>query len=412
MQRILTRLSCTNRQVVDDELARPEQNSEAQRRVTSLARARENGLPMGCYTKVSSANKHQISEKRFASFSNEKKIEWLRRAVPQLPNNLSPCESPIMVGARRMNRKSALCFALEYSIKSKRGAVAAISRQLTGEYPADEARFSVFGVPFDGIRLRDWARSGIDQGIPGPPPPEMINDLGKSIHKNNSENVHDSRVKAFLLAQIECIRDRVPASDRISEQQAETEITAFLQTTCLSSKALSGMKRVTERSDTVDDFKDNVRAHLGILWNYIRSMPDQPTQELIKASLATKLREIHDEAPCGTGMITRLVDVPTAIDWSLTTHISQEHLQEELRTLAGAVNESCGTDPDLADQARTFASIKQLAVGSVTNDEFETQKLIRERFLHMADVEFGMLRGMDRSLVRREAVRVFPENAL
>jgi len=165
-------------------------------------------------------------------------------------------------------------------------------------------------------------------------------------------------------------------------------------------------------------FGESIKGTLCILWNYIRAVLDLDTRHQLKESMAAKLIEIHAESPCSTGMIERIIDIPTAIDWSITQKMSVQHLRDELQRMAGAVNESCDADPDinfLVDQATAikFSAEEVKDKGpteALTMLEKEITTLKRNRFLHTAQIELFTLRGIDSKLVKTVAESIFPEH--
>ena len=355
-------------------------------------------------------NSGTIEEAAFEAMTAEQKIEWLRRAVPPLPEDEDPGTNLILVGSRSMTRKSALCLALDFAIEHKRDLVPSICRQLTNEYRADDQTFSIMGVPFSRLRLCNWAREGLAPGMPAIVPPR-VEDLGKALYQDSSQNVHNTSVMNALSEQLSVIQNRVPESQRITDRQAESEIKAHIATAPASQSAQQGLALVLNRSDRVGHFGNSVKGSLTAMWNYIRTVRDPHIQQNLKSSMVSKLREIGSERPCTVGMITRIIDIPTAIDWSLTQTLSHEHLREELRTLAGAINESVNVELDISNQRRAFARYRQNSTDGSNSNEKELTGLIRERFMHTADIEFSMLRGIDRQVVRTQANHVFPESA-
>lgn len=106
-------------------------------------------------------------------------------------------------------------------------------------------------------------------------------------------------------------------------------------------------------------------------------------------------------------MIERIIDIPTAIDWSITQKISVEHLRIELQTLAGTINEEF--EREIADY---IGSIRREAGDShiTGNPEEIFTAMKRDRFLQTADIEFGMLRGIDCREVAAHAEQIFPKD--
>ena len=386
----------------------------ARNQLPSLPRHRSAGTPVveqaNAFRQPDVKKSETIGAARFEAMSAEQKIVWLRKAVPPLPVDEDPGTNLISVGSRNMTRKSALCLALDFAIEHKRDLVPSICTQLTQEYRADDQTFSIMGVPFSRLRLCNWAREGLEPGTPTTVPPR-VEDLGKALYEDNSQNVHKPSVVNALSAQLSVIRNRVPEGQRITDQQAEIEINAYLRSAPASQFTQGGLASVLNRTDCVADFGDSVKSSLTAVWNHIRNVRNSQIQQNLKASMASKLREIGRESPCTVGMITRIIDIPTAIDWSLTQTLSHEHLREELRTLAGAINEAVNVELDVSDQRRALARYQLESEDGHNVDDQEITGLIRERFMHTAEIEFSMLRGIERKIVLTEANHVFPVSA-
>lgn len=125
--------------------------------------------------------------------------------------------------------------------------------------------------------------------------------------------------------------------------------------------------------------------------------------------MATKFREIAREQPCMTGVSQRIVDIPTAVDWALTSNISVEHLRVELAQMAGAVNEAFEEDnEDNCELVRKEAQQEHV----VENPDQTISDIKRRIFMEKADFELVFLRNINADLVRHEAERIFPEGMI
>ncbi|MES2832097.1 MAG: hypothetical protein V4695_08905 [Pseudomonadota bacterium] len=359
-------------------------------------------------------SQQSISDANFNAMDLAGKIRWLRRSAPPLPEGSDPGTNNIEVGPRVMTRRNVLCLALDYAIQGKKEEVPAICRQLITEYQAQDMNFLVLGIPFSRNRLCDWAREGLAVETHVAAAPE-VQDMGKQLYNDNNQNVHAASVVIAMAAQLTTIRNRIPTSKNLSHAAAEAEIKSYLNTLGHGRAALKGLQIVSQRPEEITNFGESVQGCLTVLWNYIRAVEDPEMRLHLKESMAAKLGEIHREQPCATGMIERLIDIPTAIDWSITQKITLQHLRNELQTMAGAINESCDADDDMRTQA-------EIAVAEAQSDaskgqveaclDRETTKLKRDRFLHTARIELGLLRGIDQQLITAEAERIFPENMI
>ena len=227
------------------------------------------------------------------------------------------------------------------------------------------------------------------------------------MYVSDPQNVHNERVVKAHVEQLTKIRQRVTPNRRIDIASCENELTILLSTVPNRAAALHGLTLVQGRNDVISRFGVSVRATLTDVWNYIRETSDNELRSHLQLSLVAKLREINKERPCSVGMIERLIDTPTAIDWSITTALSTEHLREEMRTMAGTVNNTF--EDDIAEHIALIRAGQEPSDSNVDCENILTM-LKRDRFLQTADIEFGMLRGIDRKIVSREADRVFPKD--
>ena len=352
-----------------------------------------------------------MADHDFNSLTQKQKIDWLVACVTKIRARENHEQQYIVAGPRCLTPREAMTYALELAFESSRPDVQIISQQLLGEYSNRHRQFLFFGIPFDKIYLERWARNEIRGGsnisVDDSPVSPEIADLGKAMYMNDSQNVHNARVVKAQVAQLTKIRERVSLHRRIDTTACENELKLLLSTVPNSIAAANGLALVQGRNDAISHFGVSVRAALTDVWNYIRETSDDELRSHLQLSLAAKLREISNERPCGVGMIERLIDTPTAIDWSITTAISTEHLREEMRTMAGTVN---NTFEEEISEHIALVRAGQGSLDSNVDCEQILTKLKRERFLLTADIEFGMLRGIDRKIVSREADRVFPED--
>lgn len=375
------------------------------------------------------------AKQNFSGLRAPRKIEWLVSNARDIRSNPDRLDDRVVAGHRNLSAREALTFALEIAIESKKDQVPFIARELMEYFPEPGHRFQLFGVTFDSGRLALWANE--NERVSGAPTitqkimPAIVEGMDRALYTSNSQNVHDDAVKNAVTAQFQRIQNRIASVKQISYQETNVEIRNFLAKnstpSCSSSgtsspasagtssaaststqpmsDAMLGFLTVWDRTDIIDPFHVSPRHVLSCVWNYIRQVQDVNLQRNLKNALQEKLQEIVLENPCGMGMIERIIDTPTAIDWSLTSTISTDHLRDELRTLAGSVNSTF--EEEIADYIDAVRA--QVGTDSVHGDpEAEFTALKRDRFLQTALIEFSMFRGLDPALVRREAEHVFP----
>ena len=344
----------------------------------------------------------------FNTKSEAKKIDWLMKASPEIGDHACPLSGKIKAGKRQLNDREALCYALEMAIESKREKVPHICRRLLAAYPAVETRFTVFGIDFDRVRLMEWTQPDRLPDFSSLATSDVkteIKQLAKVLKNSNSQNVHTPAVAVAFADQLITIRARVTAANSLSQPAAEREIAEYLRTVPGSASALSGFNRAIGYRDQMANFGESVSSSIVTVWNYIRSVPDKTLQAQLKVSLASKLREIGIETPCATGMIERIIDTPTAIDFSITQHICMDEIRTELQTLAASVNEAME-----AEHGDYMAALRSEAgeshIDGDPDEHFAALK--RDAFIQAAEVEFCKLRGLTKSLLIIEANRIFP----
>lgn len=345
-----------------------------------------------------------VSEQAFSAMSNSQKTQWLVASAQRIRDDENCMQQHIIVGDRKLSGREAVTFALELASQFNRRQVPAIARRLLEDYP--NPHFYFFGVRFESTRLEGWAREGIQSASEVEVTPQ-VQDLGKLLYENNSQNVHAGEAKAAQVAQLQRIKQRVVPGLCISTSSAEKEIHDYLTASAANiEQAQRGFNKVKALTDGVAGFNNqSPRDCLTLVWNYIRQISDDQLKADLGSALKTRFNELGREQICALGTIERMIDVPTGIDWSITAKISTEHLREELRTLAGTVNN--GFEDEIKDYMRTVRD----AVGTseVTgNPEAIFTSMKRDRFLATADIEYGILRKLDRAVVATQAKHVFP----
>jgi len=359
---------------------------------------------------------HQkISDNAFDQKSAARKIDWLLRAVRESREGRNLYLSQIAVGSRRLSNKEALCLALENGIASARDKVPEICEELIVRYEAEEVKFTLFGVAFPQSRVAEWSRHGLTNvdGVTGNN--DAVEDLGnleKILHVNNSQNVHSPETMIAMANQLRRIANLVPEEMRVSRKVAEKEIRDYLRSRPSHGVPLAGYKIVEGKQAELINFGCSTRDALTIMWNYIRAVSDQELQTNLKNAMVVRLIEIAEEGPtgpCATGTISRVIDIPSGVDLSLAQIVSVQQLRDELQIMAGRVSEEFDAEnEEYVDMIKLEAGAPHI----VTDTDVQMTAMKRERFLITADVDFGLIRGIDRQLVRMHTERVFPEGTM
>jgi hypothetical protein len=375
----------------------------------------------------------------FINLPPEGKIRILLKLAPPPPKGKEPLPRQITraenyLGSRTLTRRDALCMALELAIEHQPGSMEHIARRLLSEYHA-AMHYSLFGTMVTRKRLEEWVR-----GIPDAQaetqfsaPEHHVQD---NLHatENPRQNAHDPQIESTFQRQMRILQNRVPWHSMVSQEETIRQITELLQATRSSRQARRGLDLIyRRRAYQVAQFNLSQMEALRTVWSYIQGVKDESLQRRLTNSLVVKLREIGEEQPCGHGLVERLADVPTAIDFSVTHQLSIPALRDEMCALAARECEAMELCRD--EEIAMLRSYEQLVSGSdaaprglsvpmgitggasLVGDVDEADPMVdaqikRECFLNDAQTEFVLLRGLDRGLVLQNANAVFPEDAL
>lgn len=92
------------------------------------------------------------------------------------------------------------------------------------------------------------------------------------------------------------------------------------------------------RTDIARVFALSPAQTLAMVWTHIENS-EQPLKDLLRDSLKNRLTEMGNQTFCALGLTERIIDIPTAVDWSVTKAISKEQLNIEIAQMAGDINE-------------------------------------------------------------------------
>ncbi|EGF33619.1 hypothetical protein IMCC9480_3462 [Oxalobacteraceae bacterium IMCC9480] len=325
-------------------------------------------------------------------------------------------EPTTKIGNRNLTVEGCIIFALEKALESNRHRVPEISATLLEHAHPATTEFLIAGVDFKRERVIEWSRNENCPEI------VTINNhnpiIDKALQASGSQNVHAYEVIIAGLAQFNAMRDRIPTDGLVSNEQAHAEIQGYLETQPSPELAIRSLNRIMARTNInrpfdedalmENEFGKNVPDTMTIIWSYIRDISDADLKKRVCDSMAMKLREIERERPCITGVSQRLADIPTAIDWSLTSNISIEQLRDELAQMAGEVNEKFEIDnKEYCDMLNQEAGQAHMGDSCTTVNDLK-----REMFLEKARIEFTVIRNIDPTLIRSESERIFPKGAV
>ena len=273
-----------------------------------------------------------------------RQLHLLLEAAAALADKREPGQPSILIGNRQLSLQDCLTRALDISLTHRRQWVPIISHHLINDLPADTARFEVLGIHLQRAHIAGWAqRQNLPVAMAVDHNAEQIQHL---IAELGSQNVHRNPVLRAGRQHLDRIKQRVPLPQSIN--QAALAIRAHLAQIPGSDVALLGLETILPRTARITEFNESPAHALALLWTHIDNTRDPMLKANLQTSMRNKLVEIS-VGLCGVGMIQRVIDIPTAIDWSLTTEVPVEQLRIELQHLAAEANEEIEVlqaDPD------------------------------------------------------------------
>ena len=161
--------------------------------------------------------------------------------------------------------------------------------------------------------------------------------------------------------------------------------------------------------DQIPHFNMTLDTAIVIVWGYLKAQTAPSLSVQLHAAFVARLVDIAETRPCGLGMLQRLVDTPTAIDFSLSAPMSVQALRDEVASFAAEVNEEfdalygdVGEGHLQAVPPQPDASAAALCVSEIK----------RSMVLQRAEVELVVLRKLPAELVRQAVDRVFPQGTV
>ena len=345
----------------------------------------------------------------FAMISDAKRIEALLEAAANMEDGRLVEPRNFDVGFRNLNRKDCLLMALEFALDSHRNLIPAICHRLISEMPGDTKKFLIKGVNIEYARVKAWSQ---DQGLPVQKgTARQVVDVEVSMHESSDQNVHDNRVRGNFVRQFQLISDRVavPLSSAATNAGILSYLSPAGQRTDAAAvrDATAGLQMVMERTDVARGFNLSPADTLAMVWTHIEHT-DDALKVSLKDALKNRLIEIGRSRICGLGLTERLIDIPTAVNWSVTNAISQEQLNIEIAQMAGGINDEYetmfGADADIHRAAATASGDTQ-RLGDL---EMRINEVKRDMFFAKAKVELVLLRDLDEAFVRGQISNIFP----
>ncbi len=310
----------------------------------------------------------------------QRRIQLLLEGASHLRSRMETDVQRIAFGNRQLTRKDCLLMALETALEHHRDLIPVISHRLVHDLPDDTDRFELFGSHLKRERITEWAnkRNLPVQTIVD----EVAANVGHQMRSSNSQNVHVPVVLAAGTRVLERLRQQVTTP--LSYAQTRTDIAAHFQATGAADAALVGLDVVMSRTQQLVDFRTSPATALSLLWTYIKQTEEQPLRDNLLDAMQNRLSEITPRI-CAVGSIQRVIDIPNAVDFSLTGAISMTELGDEMRQLAAEVNEEFdllyGTVPEPERAARELDVSPEKLTGNLARapTEFAATKNLLAR---------------------------------
>ena len=338
---------------------------------------------------------------RFDTLPVSTKIGVLADVAATMPSRADDRRPHLQIGARPLGRQDCLELALELALVHQRDSVPAISRSLL-DLQSVNATVSLFGMNFKRARITAWADS---RDLPEKfSNTENSQQLDRQLLLNDEENVHAAPVLQHGLQQIRQMQCQ--GNQSLSVDQTYRQIAAYLRSTGAPQSSFDGIARVRTMPDQIPHFNITLDTAIVIVWGYLKAQAMSPLSVPLHAAFVARLVDIAETQPCGLGMLQRLVDTPTAIDFSMTTPISVQALRDEVAALAAEVNEEF--DALYGDGAELQLRAAPPQPDS-SDSTLRVSEIKRAMVVQRAEVELVVLRKLSPELVKQVVDQVFPE---
>lgn len=338
---------------------------------------------------------------RFDSLPISTKISILADAAATMPARADGRRPQLQIGVRPLGRQDCLELALELALVHQPRSIQAISQRLLKLQPA-YATVSLFGLNFKRARIATWSE-GRDLPVIAN---VSVNDqqLDGELARNNEENVHASPV---ILHGLQQLRKMQRLGDQtLNVQQIYRQVETYLRTVGAPQLAFDGLTLVQAIRGEIPHFDITLDSAMAIIWCYLKAQTDRVLSAQLHAAFVARLVDIAETTPCGLGMLQRLVDTPTAVDFSMTAPISALALRDEVAAMAAEVNEEFEALYGEAAEAQIRTAPPQPDAG---DPSLRMSEIKRAMLLQRAAVELVIFRKLSPELVRQTVDQVFPQ---
>jgi len=354
---------------------------------------------------------HKLEEKNRSGL-----MVRLQTTANQDETNL--CFPVAQIESRRLSVEGCRKFALEIALQSpdNYSEIPAIADAFLASVPEEQTKFVILGVVLGRDRLMQWQ---IGEGLPGQiNDSDSLHELDKVLYSIDSQSAHDPVVINEGIKRLNRIKENISPGASLTLDETENGIRQYLENRHSPEVALRGLEIVMQR-EGLGAFEEDVSlptelgcsvaTEMAIIWSYIQDVDDQDLKDNLLESMTEKFCEIVAERPCGTGVSQRLIDIPTAIDWSITEDVSVKDVRQQLTRIAAKIDE------EFNDKAQS--DVKPFSIENVNSpsdncidykllhdklpDPLE-KELKRDLFKQRATVELLVLEGRHSETVSAE----------
>ena len=337
---------------------------------------------------------------RFDRLPVATKIDLLVDVAVIMPDRADGHRPHLQIGPRPLGRRECLELALELALLHQADSVPRISTYLLALAP-EYATVSLYGINFKRARIVAWA-DGLD--LPANTVvATQYRALDQVLQHGNAENVHAIPViqnGLTLIRNMQCQGDQL-----LDAAQVYRQITAHLRGSNAPQAAFNGLDNVRSAHDRIAHFFITPGDAATIVWRYINAQSDLVLKNNLRESFVARLVDIGVTPPCGLGMLQRLIDTPTGIDFSMTVQLSADALRDEVAAMAADVNEEFETQYGEVDDAHGHTQMPDAQGG---NPATEISAIKRAMLHQRAQVELVVLRKLAPEPVHAAVDLVFP----
>ena len=328
------------------------------------------------------------------------KISLLTDVAMIMPRRDDDRRPHLQIGLRPLGRHDCLELALELALEHQPESISRISQHLFDLQPVYPT-VSLFGVNFKRSRVLAWA-AGRD--LPESTQATVYQDhLDAELSRDDQENVHAGPMIRHGMQQI--IKMQCRGDQMLSDAETNRQIDAYLRRHDVSQSAMNGLRRVREGHEVVPHFHITLGAASAIVWHYINAQTDPALAENLRRAFLSRLVDIGETRPCALGMLQRLIDTPTAVDFSMAPQTSTQALRDDVAAIAAEVNEEFealygeGTETRPPPTVPQASDVVQAPIAS---------EIKRAMVMQRAQVELVVLRKLAPEPVHAAIDLVFP----